>query len=248
MSNRHSTTGSNETIGFIILRNVRCSPTDRYWKRSYKSVRRFYPHNPIVIIDDASNYKYVDTAFERKLRNCVIVRGEYPGRGELLPYLYYSKYKFFDKAVIIHDSVFINSVIDTNTQGYKFIWHFSDEGSKILRREWEKDILKHATVSRQFTEVYRDVSRWNGCFGCMSIVEHSYLLNVARHCDLLSLVPVIRERKNRECCERILACMLCVGGKRPPLLGSIHDYCPWGIKYGVDEDSTLPIIKVWTGR
>ena len=39
------------TIGFIILRHVNSKSTDRYWKRSYDCVRKFYPENEIVIID-----------------------------------------------------------------------------------------------------------------------------------------------------------------------------------------------------
>lgn len=36
-----------------------------------------------------------------------VVHSEYAGRGELLPYVYYLKYRIADRVVILHDSVFL---------------------------------------------------------------------------------------------------------------------------------------------
>ena len=63
----------------------------------------------IVIVDDNSNYEYVKSEFDYK--NIEIIQSEFPGRGELLPYYYLLKYKFFKNAVIIHDSVFFHKRI-----------------------------------------------------------------------------------------------------------------------------------------
>ena len=98
-------------VGFIILRHVKSKFTDRYWKYSYDSIRKFYPENKIVIIDDNSKQQFLTN---KKLYKTQIIKSEFPGRGELLPYYYYSKKKFFDTAVIIHDSVFINKKLDFN--------------------------------------------------------------------------------------------------------------------------------------
>jgi hypothetical protein len=92
------------TYGFIITRHVSSNKTNQYWNHAVRSIRRFYPFRKIVIIDDNSNQNYVKADFEYK--NIQIVQSEYHGRGELLPYYYFYKHKYFSNAVILHDSVF----------------------------------------------------------------------------------------------------------------------------------------------
>jgi len=94
------------TYGFILTRHVNSEITNMYWNHNIKLLRTFYPNSKIIIIDDNSNYIYVKPMFEYK--NIEIIQSEYPGRGELLPYIYYLKNKWFDKAIIIHDSVFFH--------------------------------------------------------------------------------------------------------------------------------------------
>ena len=86
-----------DSLGFIVLRHVNNNKTNKYWIHSYNCIRKFYPENIILIIDDNSNYNYVTT---KNLYNTIIIRSEYPGRGEVLPYYYYIKYRLFDIAVI----------------------------------------------------------------------------------------------------------------------------------------------------
>ena len=78
------------TYGFIITRHVNSETTNKYWNQSIKLIRTFYRLIKIVIIDDNSNYKYMKADFDYK--NVEIIQSEYPGRGELLPYIYYLKY------------------------------------------------------------------------------------------------------------------------------------------------------------
>ena len=41
-----------ENIGFIILRHVNSSITNEYWKECYRCIKKNYPTNRILIIDD----------------------------------------------------------------------------------------------------------------------------------------------------------------------------------------------------
>ena len=99
-----------DNFGFIITRHVNSVKTNKYWNHSVKLLRTFYPLKKIVIIDDNSNYDYVNSEFEYK--NLHIIQSEFHGRGELLPYYYFLKYKFFQNAIIIHDSVFFHMRIN----------------------------------------------------------------------------------------------------------------------------------------
>ena len=80
-------------LGFIILRHVRDRRSKELWYLSYQCIRKLYPENPILIIDDHSNYQYIDTNIEKKLVNTTIIKNTKVGRGEILPYLYYLEYK-----------------------------------------------------------------------------------------------------------------------------------------------------------
>ena len=115
------------TIGFIILRHVSDEKTNKLWNLSYKSIRTHYPENIILIIDDNSDYNFVKNEQERELHNTVFINSEYKKRGELLPIYYYLHNELFDIAVIIHDSLFINSYIDFNVETYKFLFEFDGD-------------------------------------------------------------------------------------------------------------------------
>ena len=73
-------------LGFIILRNIINSMTNEYWKECYRCIRRLYPDNRILIIDDNSNKQFTSNEL---LNNTMIIESEFPKRGEFLPYYYY---------------------------------------------------------------------------------------------------------------------------------------------------------------
>ena len=98
------------SYGFIIARHVNSEMTNKYWNRCVRCIRKFYPLRKIVIIDDNSNQDFVKPDYE--YRNVEVITSEFPGRGELLPsYDFYNR-RFFDNAVIIHDSVFFHERIN----------------------------------------------------------------------------------------------------------------------------------------
>ena len=96
----------DNNFGFIVTRHVNSVKTNMYWNQCVKLLRTLYPMKKIIVIDDNSNYSYVKAEFDYE--NVTIIQSEYPGRGELLPYYYFLKNKFFENAVIIHDSVFFH--------------------------------------------------------------------------------------------------------------------------------------------
>ena len=97
------------TFGFIITRHVNSYLTNNYWNHSVCLLRTLYPHAQIIIIDDNSNLNFVKSFHDYK--NLMIINSEYKGGGELLPYIYFLKNKWFDNAIILHDSVFIRKRI-----------------------------------------------------------------------------------------------------------------------------------------
>jgi len=231
-----------EQIGFIMLRHVNNELTNIYWNYCYECIRKYYPEYPILIIDDNSNYAYIT---ERDLYKTTIINSEYNGRGELLPYYYYLNNKLFDTAVIIHDSVFINKYIDMNVEKYKFIWEFDHTHDQIK----DETIMINLFNDNELLNFYKNKHLWVGCFGGMSIIKHDYLKYINNKHDISKLLGHVLTRYNRCSFERVIACLLQFNDKNNTLLGDIHDYCCWGIRF-CDKNSYnhLPIIKVWTGR
>ena len=59
-------------IGFIILRHVNIELTNYYWNYSYDCIRKYYPNNLIMIIDDNSNYEYVNYITKQPLHMFIL--------------------------------------------------------------------------------------------------------------------------------------------------------------------------------
>lgn len=261
------------TLGFIVLRHVSSMDTDRYWKLCYERIRYYYPENEIIIIDDNSNYVYVDAEVETRLYKTTVIRSLWAGRGELLPYFYYVNYGWFDNAVILHDSVFINKPIDflkslenVGGLGYIFLWEFEVKQDKLFMEHHHDEvrlIRRFGSSALDVLDFHSHKEEWKGCFGAMSVIQLEYLKKVNKIFRLSNLLDGIAGRFNRMSFERIIACLFqyydksdkgaeAGGGQdagKKSIFGNIFKYCKWGI--GFEEaimSNELPMVKVWTGR
>ena len=252
-------------IGFIILRHINSIKTNLYWILCYKSIRKIYGDNyKIVIIDDNSEKEFINKNNNNsELINCEIIESEFPKRGEILPYYYFYKNKFFEKAIIIHDSTFIQQYIDFNLyEDVRFIWHFEHNWDNEIR---EIELLKFLDLSSSSLEtLYKDKNKWKGCFGCQSIISYGFLQNIAEKYNIFKLLDFIDSREKRMHFERIFGFLCCIEKDKynnynynnsTSIFGSIHEYIKWGYtfeKYLYDVNhkniNKYKIIKVWSGR
>ena len=171
------------SFGFIITRHVRCEQTNKYWNNSLKCLNKFYPNQKIIIIDDNSNPDFLKA--EKNYDNIEVINSEFIGRGELLPYYYYLKHKFFENAVILHDSVFIHSNFDFNILVKDKIkvlpfWFFFPDKENIENRIRILSSLKnaHTLYSKLILEntvLGMSHDKWFGCFGGQSFINHNFL-------------------------------------------------------------------------
>ena len=247
----------HHNYGFIIIRHVNSEKTNNYWIECYKSIRQFY-NNKIIIIDDNSNYEFIKFD-ELKMFNYEIVQSEYNTSGEILAYYYFYKNKYFEKAIIIHDSVFIQKYIDFNKfNNIKYIWHFTHDWDI---EEEELDLLKSLNKNKvnELIEFYYNKDKWYGSFGTQSIIDYTFLEKIVNKYDLFNLIDIINDRKKRMNFERIFGLLCCYENSilkdDPSMLGIIHHYIHWGYTYEayLNEKNTsilekYELIKVWTGR
>jgi hypothetical protein len=251
------------SFGFIITRHVNSVKTNKYWNHSVKLLRTFYPYRKIVIIDDNSNQDYVKPEFDYK--NILVIKSEFPGRGELLPYYYFIKNKFFDNAVIIHDSVFFHSRFNFDSlKGIHVIplWFFYSDKENVDNTLKIASALKNNYVIKEELNndkvILMPKNKWYGCFGVQSYINHDFLLKIENKYQITNLISTVTCRDDRCCLERIMGCIFFTENpsisKIKSLFGNIMTYQRWG--YNFDEyeanlkkgTTTKRVIKVWTGR
>ena len=237
---------STPPLGFVILRHVSSDKTDQYWKRCYDSIRAIYTHEPILIIDDSADRSHISL---HETHNATVIDSEYTGRGELLPYIYYFRHKISERAIFLHDSVFLTKRVPFQSGvAYQHLWNFDSERFPF-NPEGEAAML--ASCGPQLLPLYREKSRWKGCFGCMTVLTHDTLSSMHQSYDITSLTGHVKCRSDRMAFERVVACILrsLVFVSPPPVYGDIHAYCPWGITFeNASSYAHLPAIKVWTSR
>lgn len=253
--------------GFIITRHVNSVTTNKYWNQSVKLIRSIYPLRKIVIIDDNSDQNFVKSDFD--YQNLTIIQSEFPKRGELLPYYYYLKYKWFPNAVIIHDSLFIHKKI--NFENFLFpvipLWHHNydkENVHNILRiafglknnRSLIQKIKKNeeTVINLGFSN-----DRFILCFGCQCYIKLHFLEKIEHKYGISNLVHFIHNRTDRCSLERVLGLLFCEEYpnllKINSLFGDIIRF-PGAFAYNYDNyDNDLkkkraikPFVKVWTGR
>jgi hypothetical protein len=255
---------SIEEFGFIITRHVNSPTTNNYWNHCIRCIRKHYPYNKIVIVDDNSNYEFVKQIDSVDLSNCVFVQSEYHGRGELLGYYYLYKNKYFQKALIIHDSLFIHHPIDvSNIKDCKFLFHHETH-------LWDKDndiipCLHSLESSCDLLQKYHEKHNWYLCFGVLSVITVDFLEKLQQEYKFFNLLTCITDRDKRMGLERIFG-FLCTLEKpslkdEPSILGDIMNYYIWLYSYQEYVYDTqngryqrggdlakFEVVKVYTGR
>jgi hypothetical protein len=231
-------------FGFILTRHVNSEQTNLLWLECVQQIRARYPTTPIVILDDNSDYRFIKYV---KIPNCIILQSEYPKRGELLPYFYLLKYRWFRKAVILHDSVFVQhplSLVDNVA-----LWHFTDNYEDFNE---EQKMLGMLTNAEPLLEAHR-TNQFKGMFGVMSVVTLDFLDKLEERYTFTNWIHYVCSRKHRMCLERAMGVLFSVENPAPSMMGNIFDYCSWGVSYAQYSKARAsfqryPLVKVWSGR
>lgn len=237
---------------FVILRNIRTVRDNDLWITAYNSIRKYYT-NKIIIIDDNSRINTVDG----KLLNTEIIKSEFNGAGEILPYYYFFNYKWADRMIFIHDSMFINrEFTDSELEGnVKFHWHFN-ENKKDRKITQYISMLKN---NKELQEYYNNPdSKWNGCFGAASIINLDNVIYLEEKYNIFSTLNLsIKTRTDREIFERVFGVVIYYEGMMSDSnFGEIIKY-PGAFESNSIENAAYilqqknyntAIIKIWRGR
>ena len=112
---------------------------------------------------------------------------------------------------------------------------------------------------------FHESKKWTGCFGCMCVIKHDFLIEVNKKYEISKLLNCVLSRYNRCSLERVLACILEIHHKNNSIFGNISHYYKNNIKFAnfkltfskwkkmwdplkLREFNKLPVIKVFSGR
>lgn len=258
-----------DDFGFIITRHVNSETTNKYWINCINCIKNYYKDKKIIIIDDNSNYDFIDEKCFKDDNKIKIIKSEYPGRGELLPFYYYHKNKFFNNAVIIHDSVFIHNKIDFDLLINKKIdviplWHFNADRDNYLNTYKIASLLNNSlSIQKKITGnddglLSLKQYKWYGCFGVQCFINHNFLNSIVAKYKLFNLLHRINNRADRCSLERIFGAIFSIENKElykyKSIFGNIYVHQKWSYNYNQyisdcnQRKINKSIIKVWTGR
>lgn len=250
------------TLGFIITRHVNSRDSNEYWIECIKNIRKNYPENMIMIIDDNSNYEFIDTSkINDILYNCFIIKNEYIGRGELMPFYYFYHYKLFDKAVIIHDSVFMLKKLEFEENDIQFLWTTNPDNTE---KERERELIRYLNNNEKLLKLYNNEKLWNRCFGSMCFINRDFLKKIVDKYNFFILLNHIKTKDDRYVLETVFS-IICHSENeelinKKSLLGDINEYSKYRENYIVfdmeeykidlEDDGLInyPLVKIWTGR
>ena len=281
--------------GFVIIRNVSNDRHNLFWQANYSNIRKYYPPSmKIMIVDDNSDinaqYKFndnttkrlkeIDASYTSNDTNLSIYyvadhAPELLGAGEILGYYMFKLIKpEFKYAVVIHDSAIINKYVDFTGEIAKCpckvecipLWDFEhhwDNFNHIAQ------IVSQLDNNTDLIETSKDLAKWYGCFGIMSIVSAEYLDRINNIYGILNheKIKILKgSRDMRMGMERVWGLIYYVmhngtnagkNIKHYTPFGNIHEYYSRnGYNYWYDnfEDfkankfDKLPIVKVWNSR
>lgn len=247
------------SCGFIFPRHVKTISQNNIWWTCVRQIRKYYPDIEIVIIDDHSDRTNLMNPPEGLDARITVIYSDYPKNcGELLPYLYFYERKFFNKACILNDSMFLQQRINFDAVAtVQFLWHF--KRSEILN---EPSLFGLTTHLKHGQKVWRILNNADLCpfgmFASASVMTWSVVKQLQEDFDLQSLSRWVTTRRHRMAMERILAALCFISYpdlvKQLSLVGDIHTM-PKAFQFSlIDyqsnqyELSKFPLVKVWNGR
>lgn len=251
-----------EKDGFIVLTHVKDEKTNKLWNHNIFQLRQFHNHK-IIIIDDNSNQEYLklDNVLLKKykliinkndLNDVIWIKSDYPQAGEILPYYYLYTKQLFERAMIIHDSTFVQKKININTENIDYLWHFEHHANDYDNEIKMINYLKNEDLIQSY-----DAKKWYGCFGCQTFIHYDFIKKVQEKFNIFSLLEYINNRSKRMNFERIFSLLCTETNKelynKKSIYGNILEYLEWGLTFDsyIHYKSVYieyDLIKTWSGR
>ena len=171
---------------------------NKAWVECYNSIRKFYK-NKIMIIDDNSNKEFLS---DINLENTIIIESSFKGRGEILPYYYFLKYKFCNKLFVMHDSMILRKKIDFSKfkdfKNFTRVFSFPNACYKIDIKYF-KDFCECVKRGDNILKYHNEnKNRLIGCFGVCYFIDYDFLEFIERKYSISDLTKIVDNRDKRK--------------------------------------------------
>lgn len=254
---------TSDTV-FIILRHVNSELTNQYWQLACRRIREYHPEASIYIVDDYSRQEWLTPVPDDLAAHVTVLEsGLQAGHGEFLPLYYFHMHHWAARAVIIHDSVFLQSRLPIPLQSVpvQFLWSF--DSNLTAERPAERSQISNLNYATELIPMYNHHPGWNGCFGVMTYITWDYLDHLAGKYNLFgALVGKLSTKLDRCCMERTFA-IICQHDQKRKLDGMFGHILDYVRRYQLDRKyettyadyiqkprlyAHAPLVKVWSGR
>ena len=225
-------------FGWLVLRHVASGEhvSAQFWHENARRLRRWFPSDPILIIDNRSNRTVFPLTWRcpEELAPCSVVFHDDDASAEMLPYYIMATRQPFRRAVFLFDSTFALSPKDDHAPAERMararatlttgetrpLWgfdtrgHFSERHFKWLSTTTMRllNALNHSRVLRARA---LDYSSWWGCFGAMAVFDVEFATMLFRDLGFERLRKLLTNRIERMAFERIMGIVLSFGGFSP---------------------------------
>ena len=251
-----------------ITRHMCNDNSSKYWIQNYENIRKFYKNIKIIIIDDNSKDEYLKKSKDEYLKNdknnnIEFIYTKHLGRGEILPYYYFSNSNEKKYALILHDSIVMEKEIHRfiEEKEYMSLWSFFSRTERQDNIKYFEFLFKNEIENiNEYVELFKS-DKWRGVFGGMSIISNKLVCALKDKYNIFEIsMSKINTRKGRKVFERMLGLILHKEGINTyeSLLGNIQHWCKnhynkwWNISLNEymskNKKNECILSKIWTGR
>jgi hypothetical protein len=187
--------------------------------------------------------------------NTTIIKSKFNNAGEIMPFYYFYNLHPFEKAIIVHDSMIVQGLIDHDDQkNISFLWYF--EPHVADDPDTYGTLFDHLNHPEELKILYKDHSKWKGCFGTTCAITWCTMKLLEDNYNFLNIVSVVRSRPMRMGLERVLAVVCFHAGLLSldtcSLFGCIHKHPGAFRKFDVNhplvKEYKCSMLKTWQSR
>jgi predicted O-methyltransferase YrrM len=221
---------SIDRFGFMI---AACLRTNEHLIQLHRCLSSIQTYNPkqqrVVVMDHTSSSELVALAIESN-PDVRFELGTEPIPADMLLLQYFKKNKYFEKAVLLQDSMLLkNTIFDEEIDHVKdiqYVWHFTNH-----RKHWHTirepesdynerngivthdDLINHIIDTKIDKEYFKQYCKglyphkdmWCGCFGTCCIISHDFLIRLDKETDIIHLQQQMITNRLRRAIESIFA-------------------------------------------
>lgn len=199
-----------DNLCFIIVKYTKNPYLYNIYENCLRSIRMIYDRVKIVVLDDHSPEEFysIPECFKND-ENISLEKTIFMRAGEFNGYYHFHKNRYTDRAVIMHDSMFLKKPINNiENVTIKFLWHF-DRPKKEKNYDYNALLgsLNDYRIKKDIIQSFanQQLSKWNGCFGVASVISLNYLTELQKKTGFLDIIHNVKCRRDRMAMERIFA-------------------------------------------